>query len=449
MEVTKCGVSQMARMAGSEKQRLAHSLERRRKGGRGDFGTIDQLASGRLRVRYIGSDERRYTAPRTFDNLGDADTWLVGVRRDMALGTWRSPQEIESERRKAEIRGTTVDQMFESYLAESDLRPRSRDLYEYQWWRLVSPILGSSAVVGLSPTDVAEWRESLPAAPRQREQVSDLLRAVLNLSVERELIDRNPAARSRRKVKGRTSRVRRREVPRLTREEVALIASHMPDERQFAVLLAAYTGLRFGELAALRRTDLALRRLEDGPLIGATLTVSRAVTRPKGSDGIRRSVEGDTKSEAARRSLEIPSGLLSSLDRHLREGTQQGPHGLLFPTSAGNLLTPTALYGEKPGLAKHGQGRLHPTKGRGFYAARVAAGRPDANWHQLRAFAISEAVDAGASQADLLRRFGHTDMRTSGLYQRAAQEADAALASRIQVSLPFPEFERESATNEE
>lgn len=436
MEVTKRGAVEMTRMTETEKRRLTRALERRRKSGRGDFGTIDQLASGRLRVRYIGSDEGRYAAPNTFDNLGDADTWLAGVRREMVLGTWRVPHELETERRAALIKGTTVDQMFDAYLAEGDLRQRSRDLYEYQWWRLVSPTLGSSEVASLTPADVAEWKAGLPEAPRQREQVSDLLRAVLNLAIDRELIDRNPASRTRRKVKGKPARVGRREIPRLTREEVAMIAAHMPAERQCALLLAAYTGLRFGELAGLRRSDLSLRRTEDGELIGTTLTVSRAVTRPKGDDGVRRSVEGPTKSDAARRSIAVPTGLLARLDAHLVEYSQPGTEGLLFPTASGGLLTPTALYGEKPGIAKHGAGRAHPTKGRGFYAARVAAGRSDANWHQLRAFAISEAVDAGASPADLLRRFGHTDLRTSGLYQRAAQAADAALAERIEVMLP-------------
>ena len=109
---------------------------------------------------------------------------------------------------------------------------------------------------------------------------------------------------------------------------------------------------------------------------------------------------------------------------------------MLFPTASGGLLTPTTLYGEKPGEAKHGVRKARPTKGRGLYAAREAAGRADVNWHQFRAFAISEAVDAGASPADLLRRFGHTDLRTSGLYQRAAQTADAALAEWIEVALP-------------
>jgi hypothetical protein len=121
---------------------------------------------------------------------------------------------------------------------------------------------------------------------------------------------------------------------------------------------------------------------------------------------------------------------------HLESHAQDGPEGLLFPDASGTgFLTPSLLYGIKPGRTPRGKnGGM--TKGRGYYLARVVAGRPDANWHQLRAFAVSEAVDAGATPADLLRRFGHTDLKTSGLYQRAAADADTALASRLDVALP-------------
>ena len=414
-------------------QKLQAALKRRNSSL---FGSLRVLPSGVVQARYVGPDEQRYTAPRTFDNLTDADAWLAGVRREITLETWISPSQREAEARQAKVAGVTVAELFDAYLADGDLRPRTLDLYRYQFDRLIAPGLGTREVASLTPTDVAEWRASLPPAPRQRDQASDLLRAVLNLGLDRGIIYRNPAARSRRKTKGATGRTARREVQRLTRDEVATMAAAMQPERSFTVLLAAYTGIRFGEMAALRRSDLELTRNESGKLVAPVMTISRAVTRPKGEDGVRRSVEGKPKSDAGRRSVAIPTGLLGALEDHLSAYAQPADDGLLFPSPTGDYLTPSLLSGIKPGVAKHGYGRTHPTKGRGYYLARVVAGRPDANWHQLRAFAISEAVDAGASPADLLRRFGHTDLRTSGLYQRAAQTADAALAERIEVTLP-------------
>lgn len=416
-------------------KRLTTALKRR---GPSAFGSLRVLPSGVLQARYVGPDDQRYTAPRTFDNLADADSWLSGVRREITMETWRSPRQREAEQRRATVAGTTVAALFDAYLADGDLKPRTVDLYCYQFDRLIRPTLGDREAATLTPTDVADWRASLPDAPRQRDQAHDLLRAVLNLGMDREILDRNPAARTRRRTKGGTTRTARREVPRLTRDEVATMAAAMPEERRFAVLLAAYTGVRFGEMAALRRSDLTISRNNDGEPVGASVTVSRAVTRPRGADGVRRSVEGAPKSAAGRRTIALPSGLLAPLDDHLESHAQKGPDGLLFPDASGTgFLTPSLLTGVKPGMDKHGKARAaRPTKGRGYYLARVVAGRPDANWHQLRAFAISEAVDAGASPADLLRRFGHTDLRTSGLYQRAAADADTSLASRLDVTLP-------------
>lgn len=414
-------------------QKLQAALKRRNPSS---FGSLRVLPSGVVQARYVGPDEQRYTAPRTFDNLTDADAWLAGVRREITLETWVSPRQREAEARQAKVAGVTVAELFDAYLADGDLRPRTLDLYRYQFDRLIAPGLGTREIASLTPTDVAEWRASLPLAPRQRDQASDLLRAVLNLGLDREILFRNPATRSRRKTKGSTGRAGRREIPRLTRHEVATMAAAMPPERSFAVLLAAYTGIRFGEMAALRRSDFEFTRNDSGELVAATMTISRAVTRPKGPDGIRRSVEGQPKTVAGRRSVAIPTGLLGTLEDHLNAYAQSADGGLLFPSSNGDYLTPSLLSGIKPGIAKHGKDRAHQTKGRGYYLARVVAGRPDANWHQLRAFAISEAVDSGATPADLLRRFGHTDLRTSGLYQRAAADADRALADRLAVTLP-------------
>ena len=94
------------------------------------------------------------------------------------------------------------------------------------------------------------------------------------------------------------------------------MAAAMQPERSFTVLLAAYTGIRFGEMAALRRSDLELTHNESGKLIAAVMTISRAVTRPKGEDGVRRSVEGQPKSDAGRRTMAIPTGLLGVLEEH-------------------------------------------------------------------------------------------------------------------------------------
>lgn len=75
----------------TETKALVQAIEKRRKAGRANFGTIDLLPSGRLRARYVGPDEHRYSAPRTFDAPLNADAYLVTIRQEILQGTWLSP----------------------------------------------------------------------------------------------------------------------------------------------------------------------------------------------------------------------------------------------------------------------------------------------------------------------------------------------------------------------
>jgi len=399
------------------------------------FGSLRVLPSGRIQARYIGTDERRYTAPLTFDTLADADEWLAIARGQIALGTWISPGAQTANVSRARL---TLDQIFKAYMDEGDLKPRTRDIYTYQWERLIRADepgvidLGNRDAASLTASDVAVWRASLPPAARQRQQAADLLRAVLNLAIERTELESNPAATSRRKTQGKVTRRRDpKRTFRLTREQIETLADAMPPKYRFAVLLSAGTGVRFGELAALRRSDLTILRDDAKVMTRARLRIERAVSLAKGPDGHSSVIEGTPKTDAGIRTVAIPSRLHDELQAHLDTYVAPGVDGLLFPGPSGGHLTSSGLYGEKPGVRKHGKGRKHPSKGRGWFRARVEAGVPNARWHLLRHTAISEAVDAGARPADLLARFGHTDMATSAIYQHAAAEADDNLADRL------------------
>lgn len=404
------------------------------------FGSLRVLPSGQIQARYVHKG-KRFTAQTTFDTLTDADAWLAGIKTDIARGTWVSPDHVA----EAAEQGQTVDEAFASYMDEGDLKPRTVDLYRYQWDRLISPVLGNREVLDLTTSQVNAWRATLPTAPRQRQQAVDLLRTVVNAAIDesgKALVNpvRSAATGGRgRKVKGaaRVSRDPARTF-RLTPEQVTMLADAMPPQRRFAVLFAAGTGVRFGEMAALRRSDIEIERDDAGEMTRARIKITRAVSRARGADGRTATIVGTPKTEAGIRTVALPSRLHAELDAHLDAyAANEDPkvpedrRGLIFPGASGGFLTSSELYGEKPGVRKHGQGRKHPSKGRGWFRARVEAGVPTARWHLLRHTAISEAVDAGASPATLLARFGHTDTKTSEIYQHATDEADAALADRL------------------
>lgn len=145
-----------------------------------------------------------------------------------------------------------------------------------------------------------------------------LLKAVLNTAVDDELIRRNPC-----RIKGAGTE-RSPERPTVTIEQVYAIAGGVRPWFKALVLLAAFTGLRWGELIALRRRHLDL----DGD----------GVVKVRGSvaevDG--KFIEGPTKSEAGRRDVAIPEVIVPELRAHLDEHAQAGDDGRVFvgPTGA-------------------------------------------------------------------------------------------------------------------
>jgi integrase len=96
------------------------------------------------------------------------------------------------------------------------------------------------------------------------------------------------------------------------------------------VLLAAWCGLRFGELAELRRSDLDLKN--------ARIKIRRAVVRANG-----KVIIGPPKSDAGVRDVAIPPHLLPVVKSHITDHAEFGRDGLLFPATEGGHLTPSSL----------------------------------------------------------------------------------------------------------
>jgi integrase len=163
------------------------------------------------------------------------------------------------------------------------------------------------------------------------------------------------------------------------------------------VLLAAWCGLRFGELAELRRVDVD----------GGVVHVSRAVVRLPGTLEV-----GTPKSAAGARTVAMPPHIRPEVETHLDAMEDKRPGALLFPAHRGGHLAASTLN-------------------RHWNAARKAAGRPDLRWHDLRHTGATRAAQAGATTADLMARLGHSTIGAAMLYQHAAQDRDAQIAAAM------------------
>jgi integrase len=113
--------------------------------------------------------------------------------------------------------------------------------------------------------------------------------------------------------------------------ELEALTEAMPDKDQLIVLLAAWWGLRFAELAELRRADVALTN--------GVVQVRRGVVRARSGRKVK-----DPKSDAGKRAVALPPHLHPAVKAHLREHAAMGRDGLLFPAGHGAQLAPSTLY---------------------------------------------------------------------------------------------------------
>lgn len=90
------------------------------------------------------------------------------------------------------------------------------------------------------------------------------------------------------------------------------------------------TGLRIGECLALREADLDL----DGPV--PRLTVNGTVVR-SGGKLIR---QPKPKSDSSRRTISLPTFVVTAIDEALGLGLDGGPDGLVFPSTTGTPRSP-------------------------------------------------------------------------------------------------------------
>ncbi|MDI3312927.1 MAG: site-specific integrase [Mycobacterium sp.] len=185
-------------------------------------------------------------------------------------------------------------------------------------------------------------------------------------------IHRNPAAGIRLpKIQGNDPRP-------LTHDELWRLAGHLEDSRdRLLVLVAGYCGLRWGELAALRWSDVDFGK--------NTLRVSRAY-----SEEAPRGELSPVKDHQAR-TVPIPQVVSEELRRY---GAQREPEALVFPSANGTPLR-------------------NRNWRRDVFDPAVEALALKITPHNLRDTAASLAIQEGASVVAVSRLLGHESAATT------------------------------------
>jgi integrase len=364
-------------------------MARQRRAG----GGVDRLPSGRYRVRIVTTDGRRVSLG-TFHTKRDADAAYARSLTEQNDGKKIAPRE----------RGTTLAEYAPKWLDArltskgEPLRPRVRELYSSRLERHILPALGGTACERLSTATVRAWSAKLrgPDGPgvSTAAKCYRLLRSIMATAVEDGLALTNPCT-----IKGAgTEPAPETDIP--TVAQVHDLADHIEPRLRCFVLLAAFVGLRKGELLGLRRSDLDL----DAQFID--------VREQRQSLWSGRQIVGPPKTDAGRRTVAIPSALVDDLRDHLDTYSQPGDEGYVFTGVKGGRLNP-AVWTTKWTEARHKVGVEH------------------IRLHDLRHLSGTLAASTGAGTKELMHRLGHASPRAALRYQHATRDRDVAIAEAM------------------
>jgi integrase len=298
----------------------------------------------------------------------------------------------------------------------SDLEPKTRVGYASILNGHVLPEFGARPIGRIDSAAIQAFVNSKAAselAPNTVRRIYDVVRNVLRVAVERRYIATNPcdAVRLPRKAQ------RELAIAPLSHPEVRALVAALPARDQLAVLLDAYTGLRSGELWALRRRsiDLLHGELSVNEAI-KEVTTEEAAAVPPANRLSPSLIIGPTKTHAARK-VSIPAFLRPLLADHLARplpgGT--GPDAFIF-------TGPT------------GAPRRHNQWYKRVFAPAAQATRPKQppRFHDLRHTCAALLILAGAHPLEIKLRLGHEDIRTTmNTYGHLFPSAEAALADLL------------------
>ena len=277
---------------------------------------VKKLPNARWEASY--RDPRQRERIRTFRTRSEADRWLATVKTDVARGQYIDPRLARTRFRQwsAEWMATTAH-----------LKPKTRAGYESDLRVHVLPVFGDLPIGSIQQVDVRRFVADLAAtgaAPGTIRNARKVLRLVLAAAEGSGAIRGNPCNGVRVPASPKA------EMAFLTADEVEALARAIDPRYSTLIRFAAYTGLRAGEIGALRVGRLDLLR--------GRVLVAESVT-----DVDRMGLVFGEPKTYQRRSVTLPSFLREELAAHLAPG----PHAadeFVFQSPNGHVLHHKTFY---------------------------------------------------------------------------------------------------------
>lgn len=368
----------------------------------------DGTTKWQARWRPPGDPSDKGRIEKLFRNKRDAERWISTMDTDSLRGTYIDPRSGEQPFTRV------VEEYRDTW---SRLAPKTRVGYESILNRHVLPEFGSKKVAAIQAHHVQAFHNKLAAthAPNTVRRIMDVLRGVLALAVKRRYIATNPASTD--SVTLAPKQRRQHDIAPLTHEQVEQLVQALPEHWRLPVLLDAYTGLRAGELWALKTTSYDPIRGELAITHALKEVTTQAATDTPDTQRLTDSlIIGPTKTFASRK-VSVPEFLRADLAAHVLTAAPN-PGALLFTTPQGAPVRHNLWY-------------------KRTFTAAARATRPESpfRFHDLRHTCAAWLIAAGAHPLQIKLRLGHESIRTTmDTYGHLFPSAEPELAALLDVA---------------
>lgn len=262
------------------------------------------------------------------------------------------------------------------------VKPSSYQVYRRQINKYLLPLLGRYDLSELTPVVIHGFVEKLETSGLAASTVKSiyrLLAASLRFAQEEGLIPQNPC----RKIRVQRTQIAEQRV--LSRREQEAIRALAEAQKELSALLGLYTGMRLGEVCALKWSDIDWEK--------GTITVQRTVQRvarikPDGS-GRTLLMIGSPKSIRSLRVLPIPMFLLGQLKERMENTTSEYVFGV-----CDQVAEPRTLQ-------------------RRFQRMMNILGISGAHFHTLRHSFATRMLELGVDVKTVSVLLGHSSARTT------------------------------------
>lgn len=339
------------------------------------MASIQKMPNGKYKGRYRDPSGKEWA--RHFLTKKAAQAWIDEQTASIVTGQYVSPTAGK----------VTLKEYAETWRSAQVHRPSTAAHTEINLRRHVYPHLGDRPLSTIKPSDVQAWvkRISSDLAPSTVGVIHGIVSGIMRSAVRDRRIVSNPCEGSK------LPKVTPKRIKPLRLEAVAALVDSAPERWRAALLLAASTGLRQGEVFGLTvdRVDF-LRR---------SARIDRQMTEVSG----QAPCFGPPKTPASVREVPLPQAAVDALAAHLA-AFPAGPDGLIFQAPSGGLMRRTAFGRVWEKTRRDALARLAEERAAGLHDATMPDGT---SFHDLRHFFASLLIRHGESVKTVQARLGH------------------------------------------